>query len=337
MKTDRTVRLVSSDKRERWDAAVSHPLQSWAWGDFRKSMHVEVVRLGVYDHNKLVNCWQISFHKIPYLPFTVGYFPKGQTLTKEMLDSLKEIGREHKAIFIQIEPDVTIDEPFAVESFKNFVPAHHPLFTNYTFVLDLTKSESVLLAAMQSKTRYNVRLASRKGVVVREDNSDAAFSAYLRLVEETTRRQGFYAHNRTYHKNMWKILREAGIASLFTASYENEIVTAWIVFCWKNTVYYPYGASSRLHREVMAPNLMLWEIVRWAKSRGYYYFDLWGALGSNPDIHDPWYGFHRFKEGYAPTLIEFVGSFDLIIYPVVYKIYTAADSLRWFFLRLSRR
>ena len=333
MKIDRTIQLVSESDWEKWNTIVTHHLQTWAWGNFRKSMGIDMVRLGIYDHKKLIEGWQLTFHKIPHLPFTIGYFPKGPVPSQEMLETLVRVGRQHKAIFIQLEPNTTTDEPVAISSFPDIHHAHHPLFTSFTFVLDLTKSEDALLASMHNKTRYNIRLAERKGVVIREDDSEKAFAAYLTLSEETTHRQGFYAHNRRYHKVMWKTLHDAGIAKLFTATFEGNIITAWIIFCWKDTVYYPYGASSRLHREVMAPNLMLWEIAKWAKRQGYFYFDLWGAMGPNPDTSDPWYGFHRFKEGYHPDLVEFLGSFDLVIRKSWYRLYTVADSLRWALLK----
>ena len=83
----------------------------------------------------------------------------------------------------------------------------------------------------------------------------------------------------------------------------------------------------------MAPNLLLWEIVRWAKAAGYKKFDLWGAIGPDPKENDPWYGFHRFKQGFNPNLIEFMGSYDLILNPLLYRIYTIADKIRWQMLK----
>jgi lipid II:glycine glycyltransferase (peptidoglycan interpeptide bridge formation enzyme) len=136
---------------------------------------------------------------------------------------------------------------------------------------------------------------------------------------------------------MWMAMRGSGIAHLFRASYEGEILTVWIVFVWKDTAYYPYGASSRIHREVMAPNLLLWEIARWAKRKGVRQFDLWGALGPNPDVRDPWYGFHRFKEGYRPHLAEFIGSYDLVINKPAYEIYKIVDALRWTYLKARQK
>ena len=268
--------------------------------------------------------WQLTFHNIPYTPWTIGYFPKGPKPTKQMIEKLIQFGKQKKAIFIQLEPNV-------LDGNVPLRPSHHPLFTKYTFVLDLTKSEDTLLAAMHPKTRYNIRVAQKHGVVVGEHND--AFESYLALTKETTSRQGFYAHNETYHRTMWDIMRKAGIAHLFTASYHGEILSAWIVFVYGDTVYYPYGASSRSHREVMAPTLMLWEIARWAKKKGLKKFDLWGALGppsaDGPDENDPWYGFHRFKQGFNPRLVEFIGSYDLVINAPLYTLYTIADTIRW--------
>ena len=101
-------------------------------------------------------------------------------------------------------------------------------------------------------------------------------------------------------------------------------------------MYYPYGASSREHREVMAPNLLLWKLIKWGKQHGIKTFNLWGALGPNPDSHDSWFGFHRFKSGFAPKLVEYVGSYDLVIQPFLYKLYCIADSIRWRILKMLK-
>ncbi|HUD19450.1 MAG TPA: peptidoglycan bridge formation glycyltransferase FemA/FemB family protein [Patescibacteria group bacterium] len=336
MKADRSIRPVDDSERGKWDALVAHPLQSWEWGEFRKSMNIDIARLGVFNNNKLIEGWQISFHKVPHVAYTIGYFPKGPEPVSDMIEALGNLGREKNAIYIQLEPNIqAADAKIPLSAL--FRKSHHPLFTKYTFVLDLTKSEDDLLKAMHPKTRYNIRVAQKHGVVIREDSSEKAFNAYVTLSEETTKRQGFYAHNRHYHTTMWRLFKEKNIAKLFTATYEGTIVTAWIVFLWNDTVYYPYGTSSRINRDIMAPNLMLWEIAKWAKKEGFKQFDLWGAMGPNPDTKDPWYGFHRFKEGYKPQLIEFAGSFDLVVNPLLYHLYTAADTIRWAYLHVQAK
>jgi lipid II:glycine glycyltransferase (peptidoglycan interpeptide bridge formation enzyme) len=85
----------------------------------------------------------------------------------------------------------------------------------------------------------------------------------------------------------------------------------------------------------MASNLMMWEVIKFGKQLGLKEFDMWGALGPNPDTKDPWFGFHHFKEGYGGKLTEFVGSFDLVINQKMYLVYKILDKIRWTILRLK--
>lgn len=328
---------------------VSHPLQAFEWGDFRTKTGVKVIRRFVEDPKNPL-AFQLTIHKIPKTPWSVGYLPKGSPPTQELLNELKEIGKQEQCIFIQLEPNVQKDLRLKIEDL-GLKPAARPLFTKYTFVLDLTKSEEELQKNFHSKTRYNIRVSQKKGVEVIEDNSDKAFKEYLRLTEETTNRQKFYAHGTEYHKKMWETLRFAQgkpsasenklsenqlSAHLLTAKYQKKTLVAWIVFIFKDTLYYPYGASSSENREVMASNLMMFEAIKFGKKMGLSKFDMWGALSENPDQKDPWYGFHRFKQGYGPELVEFVGSYDLVINPFLYQLFTVANSLRWLLLSFKK-
>jgi lipid II:glycine glycyltransferase (peptidoglycan interpeptide bridge formation enzyme) len=302
-----------------------HPLQSIEWGKFREKTGVKVVR---------INDLQLTIHPIPHTKYTIGYLPRGPLPTKEIIHKLKQIGKSENCILIQLEPNI-IDTEGSKAEIKNLglISAAHPLLTKCTFILDLTKSEEELLKNMHPKTRYNIRVAEKKGVKITEDNSNKSFEAYLKLTKETTRRQKFYAHSENYHRLMWESLKtqnpEGLTARLFTAIYNNEILVAWIVFVLGDTLYYPYGASSSNYREVMASNLMMWEVIKFGKKLGLKQFDMWGAMGPNPDTKDPWYGFHRFKEGYGGKLTEFIGSFDLVINRKMYIAYQIVDKLRW--------
>jgi lipid II:glycine glycyltransferase (peptidoglycan interpeptide bridge formation enzyme) len=317
----------------------SHPLQSIEWGEFRKKTGVKTIR---------INGIQMTIHRIPHAPWTIGYVPKGSVPTENIISELKKIGKQEKCIFIELEPNLT-----AIENCKlrienlGLEPSAHPLFTKYTFILDLTKSEEDLLKAMHPKTRYNIKVAQKHNVKIIQDDSDKAFEEYLKLTNETTKRQGFYAHTNEYHRLMWETLGVQNskfkirnlydqlTAHLLLAKYNDETLVSWILFVYKDTLYYPYGASSNLHRETMASNLMMWEAIKFGKKIGLKKFDMWGALGNNPDKNDPWYGFHRFKEGYGPKHVEFAGSFDLVINPLLYNIYKILDKIRWTFLRMK--
>lgn len=329
-------RDVRLDEKEAYNALVHHPVQSWEWGDFKRKTGVEFVRIGVFDGKRMKAAFQLTFHPVPKTSYSIGYFPKGPFPNSDMLKALGRVGLENRAIFIKLEPNVTTQEgKRTISSLKKKFDLRpgRAVFTPYTFKIDLTQTEEELLTAMKPKTRYNVRLAERRGVVVSENNSDTAFEMYLRLTFETAKRQGFYAHDEDYHRKLWGMLQPAGIAHLLTATWRDQILVSWIVFVFQDVLYYPYGASSNEHRNLMASNLMMWEAMRFGKRMGCHIFDLWGSLGPDPDPKDPWYGFHRFKEGYGGELVEFVGTYDLVVYPQLYSLIRLADVLRWKWLR----
>jgi lipid II:glycine glycyltransferase (peptidoglycan interpeptide bridge formation enzyme) len=332
------------DEEEAYESKAEHPLQSKAWGDFREKTGVQVERLIGFDEKSLVTQMQITFHPIPHLPYTVGYYPKGKWPDEVALAALKELGKRNRAILIKLEPDVSMP-PYTtadLEGLQAFLLEHgcevgRALFTPYTFILDLTKSEEELLAQMKPKTRYNLRVAQKHGVQIVEDSTDKGFGDYLTLLKETTKRQGFYAHSESYQRKMWSKLQPTGMAHLLKAVCQGEVLVTWIVFNYKGRLFYPYGASSRTHRELMASNLMMWEVIRLGKQWGCNSFDMWGALPPNPDPKDPWFGFHNFKEGYGGAHARFVGTFDLVVDPNLYRIYRIADRWRWRYLRLRAK
>lgn len=336
-----TIQNVPAKDRKEFNRLTSHPLQSWEWGEFRQKTGVEVIRLGKYKNNRITETAQFTLHPIPFTSLSVGYLPKGNIPSFEMFKQLITVGKERKCIFIKLEPNVLKkDFRFRISDFRfPLVYSPHPLFTKYSFHLDLTQSEERLLSDMHPKTRYNIRLAQKHNVHIQEETNDAAFDTYLDLTFETTKRQKFYAHDRKYHYLMWDTLKASHIAHLFTAKYEHSgreyTLASWIVFLFGNGLYYPYGSSSHQFRNVMASNLLMWEIIRFGKKNGAKLFDMWGSLGPHPDPSDPWYGFHRFKEGYHPKLVEFVGSFDLVIHPFFYRIYNSLHSLRQLFLTIK--
>lgn len=100
------VKEVSDSDKQAFNHLATHPLQSWEWGEFRKKTGIEIVRLGRYDGKKLVETAQITIHPIPFTSWTIGYFPKGILPGQEMMEALQETGKEHRCIFIKMEPNV---------------------------------------------------------------------------------------------------------------------------------------------------------------------------------------------------------------------------------------
>lgn len=334
-----TTRELSSKEKDLFNNLTTHPLQSWEWGEFRRVLGQKVIRIGFFEKEKLIDAFQVFFYKLPGLPFTIGYFPKGTLPNQEIIKSLLELGRKNKAVFIKLEPNVEIGSKEEKKwRWKQLgLRPGKLIFTKYTSIIDLNKSEDELFNSFKNKTRYNIRLAQKHGVVVEEDNSQKTFNQYLKLMLETTQRQGFYAHDSKFHQTQWQFLQPAGISHLVVAKHKGKVLAAFLLFLFNKTLYYPYGASTREHKDFMAPNLLMWEAIRFGKNNGATLFDLWGGTSSEIKENDPWYGWHRFKMGYCPKVIELVGAYDLILDPFLYKIYNFIDSLRWSILRLKTK
>ena len=338
------IRAIRSEEKKLYNLVVSHPLQSWEWGEFREKTGVKVERLGFFEGEKLIKGLQVTFHQIPVpgINQTIGYLPKGFTPDDDQISALKQLATKHKALFIKLEPNILQDSSISprfsqlVDLFKKHGAVKgRPLFTKYTFQLDLSLPEDQLFANLHKKTRYNVNLAHKKGVKIYENTTKEGMEQYIQILEETKSRQGFYAHTPDYFRQIWQSLGKSGTIRIFNAVYQDTIVVSWIMFLFNDILYYPYGASRSVHRNVMASNLMMWEMIKFGKESGCHSFDLWGSLGPEPDPKNPWFGFHRFKKGYGGQLMESVGSYDLIMNYPLYRLYRLGEELRWKWLRLK--
>ncbi len=316
---------------EKWEKVAKHPLQSWWWGEARKETSVKVVRLGEFEKEKLKNVFQFTVHKVPVFNFKIAYLPRSVMPSKSILDKLYEYAKKEGVAFVKIEPYEKKGKK--VIKHTNLRKSPHPLFPKWTIMLDLDKSEEELLANMKRKTRYNIRLAQRKGVKVREMSNEKGFNIFLKLHFETCKRQKYRSHTPTYHKIIWKNLKEK-IAHILIAFYKNTPLAAYEIFLYKNTLYYPYGGSAYKYRNLMASNILMWEAIKFGKRHGAKVFDMWGSLPPNYDKSHPWAGFTRFKEGYGGEFVEFIGSWDLVVDELKYKLFSISYKLRNIFLKL---
>lgn len=333
------IREISEKQKIQYDKLVTHVMQSWQWGEFRKSMGLKVLRYGIYENGKIKKAFQLTLHPIPFISQNVGYLPRGFFPDKKLAEALQQIGRENNCAFIKIEPNVIANKAKQYPD-KEFHESPKPLFSKYNFILDLIKSEDELLKQMHPKTRYNIKVAQKHGVKVEERTDEKALKIYLKLYFETTRRQGFAGHNESYHRTVWKILKNAGMARLIIATYKKEPLTAWMLLTFKDTLYYTYGGSSTKHKEVMSNNLVCWEAIKLGKKLCLKTFDMWGALGSNPDPKEFWIGFHNFKKGYGGDLVEYIGTYDYILNWPIYMVFTLLDKLmplKVFLLKFLRK
>ncbi len=339
------IRPIRLEEKDLYNSVVHHPVQTWEWGEFQKQNNKKIERVGFFEDGQIKQALQVIFKPVPKLSqYSIGYCPRSFTPDSDQLSALKQLGEQFNALFIRLEPNFSVPaknraklKPSIDFMLDNGCQPGRPFFYQHTFLMDLTPSEEELFANLKSKTRYNVRLAIKKGVRIIEDSSEKGLKTYQKILKATLQRKGFYLHTPEYFQQMWELLSDSNMFHIFHAVYDDTPLVSWIMFKWKDVVYYPYGASRDIHRDVMASNLMMWEMICWAKREGAKTFDMWGSLGTEPDKKNPWYGFHRFKEGYGGELHKYVGTFDLVLKQPHYQLFRFADDLRWKGLRIKTK
>lgn len=330
------IRLITFDfDRKKYNSKANHPLQAWEWGEARQELGLEIVRVGEFSGEELAHVYQLSLHPVPKTAYRIGYIPRSKYPTKEALEFFLDYGRKNNLIFIKFEPDEKKDEKtLALNSKFPVRESPHQLFPDWTQVLDISKSEDELLKNMKSKTRYNVRLAEKKGVVIKEQSDEKGFKIFSRLYFETCKRQKYFGHDLHFHQTIWNRLKN-DISHILIAYYENTPLAAYELFYFNKKFYYTYGGTSSEYRNLMGANLLMWEAIKLGKTLGAESFDMWGSLPPDYDPNHPWSGFTRFKEGYGTQFMEMAGSYDLVIQPLLYPVYNVLYKARNFILTLK--
>jgi peptidoglycan pentaglycine glycine transferase (the first glycine) len=330
-----------------WNQALAsrpyaHALQSWVWGDFKSRWGWTAQRLtltiaeGSWEPLATV---QVLKRRLPYLPYSILYVPKGpaldyndRLLRVQVLHELEKLARREKGILIKIDPEVIrywgveqerkspVGEKFIQELQSRgwLYSAEQIQFPN-TVILDLTRSEEDLLASMKSKTRYNIRLAGRKGINVRQGAVDD-LHLIADMYQETAARDGFTIRPRAYYLDAWRSFYESGMAMPLLAEYEGNPVGAVILIRFGDRVTYMYGASTNRERQRMPNYLLQWESIRWAKQQGCTIYDFWGAP-TQFNESDPLWGVWRFKDGFRGDVAWHIGAWDFPVRPFWYNIY----------------
>lgn len=323
---------------ETWDEAVArsggHVLQSFAWGELKARFGWRVERLALEKARA-----QVLYRALPGGLGTLAYVPKGPVADYADADSLGELlagirllGRQQRAICLKIEPNLE-DSPVLGKQLQDlgFRPSPQEVQPRRTIVVDLSAEPEALLRRMKSKTRYNIRLAGRKGVTVRH-GTEADLAAVYRLMEATAQRDGFGIHTSEYYESAYRLFVRSGQGCLLLAEYEGQLLAALVAFAFGDTACYMYGASSDEHRNRMPTYLLQWRAMNWAKEQGCLSYDLWGVPDEEEEVleaefaqrHDGLWGVYRFKRGFGGRLVRTPGAWDLVYAPLRYQLYALA-------------
>jgi peptidoglycan pentaglycine glycine transferase (the first glycine) len=316
-----------------WDNFINHQhghlLQTWAWGELKS-------RFGWMPRRIQVDAAaaQILFKRLP-LGLTIAYIPKGPVVDwnnpqqcRNLLAAVHAEAKKQRAIFLKLEPAVEQSNKQIITQLDRlgFTPAD-TIQPQTSLVLDISGDEQTILTAMKQKTRYNIRVAAKKGISVRQGNADEV-KIFYDLSQITAERDDFGVHSLAYYQRAFELFAPEH-CTLLLAEFEQEPLSAVIVFKQGADAYYFYGASSNRHRNRMPNYAVQWAAIQWAKQHGCVRYDLWGIPNANPDTleaefqnrHDGLWGVYRFKRGWGGRYYQSIGAFDFVYQPLLYQLY----------------
>ncbi|MGD0612746.1 MAG: peptidoglycan bridge formation glycyltransferase FemA/FemB family protein [Anaerolineales bacterium] len=321
---------------EEWRAFLhEHPevhiLQTAEWGELKSAFGWTAIRILVDGIGA-----QILFRRLP-LGLTFGYLPKGPIYPsspdqlgaqRRFWAEVDRMCRVQRAIFLKIEPNAWDTEPNPLTScpVRFMKPSPQNVQPACTLVVDLSGSEADIFNRMKPKTRYNIRLAAKKGVTVQASED---LASYYQVMEVTSNRMHFHVHSYEYYQHAFHLFHPTGMCELLIAYFEGRALATIMVFAHGRQAYYLYGASSDEERNRKPTYPLQWEAMRWAKAHGCSEYDMWGIPDEDEETleaygeerEDGLWGVYRFKKGFGGTVKRTVPTMDRIYNPALYRLY----------------
>jgi lipid II:glycine glycyltransferase (peptidoglycan interpeptide bridge formation enzyme) len=344
-----TVTIRHWDDPSSWNAFVAgvphvHFQQSWQWGDLAPQLGGEAVRLAAVRDGELCGAMQVFVNRIAGGGRTMLYVPRGPALREQsarlyspLIEAARTLGRRRNALGLRIETNLPSDEVAATRILNalRLRPTYPPSQPRSSWMLDVTEDEDALLARMKQKTRYNIRLSSRKGVEVSEAGPGDLEEFYA-LYRITAERDDFFVHSIDVYRRMFDLFREAGMFTMLFARFEGTLIAATTLIHLGDTCWYLHGASSNEHRNLMATYLLQWEGIRRARGWGCRLYDFRAV----PDLlreDQDMYGVYRFKEGFGGYQYTTMHTYSQMYQPGAFGLWQAYFSGRFAITNWRRR
>jgi len=342
---DFQARLMDSSEKAYFNRFIEsspkgHVLQTWEWGDLKAKTGWIPFRIMIEKEGQPVGAVTVLKRAIPLLKKNIFYAPRGPVLDiKEpglfpfLLTKMKALAREHQVIFLKIDPDVPAHDLAWQDALKQagFRSADkgegfEGVQPKYVFRLDISPDSDQLMRNFHQKTRYNIRLAERKGVEIVETGTREDLPVFYRVLQETCERDHFLVRSYQYFEDLYDYLVPPGYAKLFLAKLGGKVIAGTLLLKLGDKAWYLYGASSNKERNAMPNYLIQWTMIQWAKSQGCTLYDFRGVPGQLTE-ENPLYGLYRFKKGFSGEFTEFIGEYDLVYQPAAYWLYQTLEPL----------
>ncbi len=334
--------VLSSSEWEKFTSffPTTHILQTRPWGDLKQAFGWKVEHLGIYHPDGTPGLGaQVLFRMLP-LGISFAYIARGpvgldrsgigNSAWSQWLRELDRLCKKQRAIFLKIEPDLWLPSGESKKSEEQNIPSGF-YFSEYdiqparTLLVSLEGSETDILSRMKQKTRYNIRLAQKRGVVVHESED---LPTFYQLIRQTGQRDQFGVHNLNYYQKVFDLFYPLGTCKIFIAEYQQKPLAAVMVFMQGTRAWYFYGASSDDYRELMPAYLVQWEAMCWAREQGCTTYDLWGVPDKDlQSLEDNFlnnssglWGVYRFKRGFGGELKRTEGPWERVYIPFLYTL-----------------
>jgi peptidoglycan pentaglycine glycine transferase (the first glycine) len=304
----------------------AHILQSGEWGELKSAFGWDAERVVVDGLGA-----QILFRRLP-LGLSFAYIPKGPVGTplknnsKRFWAEVDSLCRKKHAVFLKVEQDGWQDEAVSSIGPAHFLRSPQHIQPHSTLVVDLDGSEEDVFNRMKPKTRYNIRLAGRKEVVVQKSED---IENFYRVMGVTSQREAFHVHSLDYYRRAYDLFHPKGMCELFAACLQDQTLATVMVFAFGRSAYYLYGASGDAERNRKPTYPLQWEAIRWAHSKGCSEYDMWGIPDEAMDIEDDQaearedglWGVYRFKRGFGGSIKKARHPLDRVYNPLFYRLY----------------
>jgi len=318
-------------EQARWDAFIALSparsfLQTWVWGQLQDYMHVSYVRIVVEDGGTIV-AMALVIERSLSMGYSWLYIPRGPIFLEGLSDTKKEsawhaleeklqsLCAEKNAFFVRVDP---LQENF---SRNNWRKSSREVQPQHSLVLPIDVSEEQLLTNMHSKTRYNIKVAERKGVQVKFSSNAKDVDAFLTTSQAVTDRTGFSYHPDDYYYGIMEVLGARGLAELSIAEVDGQVAAVHLMVYAGGIATYAHGASKKEFRSSMAPALLYWETIKRAKQNNMKQYDFFGVAPENALPSHPWAGVTRMKTGFGGTRVSYAGAYDMVINEGLYAMF----------------
>lgn len=332
------IQLKPIESKSEWEKFLqtrteANFLHSFNWGTFHQALGKTVIRIGFYKANQLIGVMQGIVEKAKratYLTIPGGPLINwdNEQVVAAFMQNVKTQAKQNNCSFVRVRPQIPENsenrELFCCLGFKKS-PMH--LHVELTVQLDLTKTEDELLASMRKNTRYEIKKALKMGIKIEKSTNLKDVENFYELQAGTAKRQKFVPFSKPFLVEQFKAFSQDNQAVLYTAKHEGSIINQAFVIYYGQEADYHYGASTQEARRLPGAYLMQWEAIKEAKKRGMKRYDLWGVAPEEEKNHR-FYGVSVFKRGFRGQELHYLGTSDLVINPIKYKLNWVVEVLR---------